>query len=52
MPKGDTLSVREPVQSGFIVYVPLMVTGKLLPFTLVMAVAVVLPFPSKVCLPT
>ena len=42
----------EPVQSAFTVYVPSTVTGVMLPFALVVAVALVLPFPSKVCLPT
>jgi hypothetical protein len=41
----------EPVQSGFTVYVPSMVTFMMLPFAFIVAVAVVCPFPSKVCPP-
>ncbi len=48
---GDTWSVMEPVQSGFTAYVPSIVTVAGLPFVLKLAVASVLPFPSKVCLP-
>jgi hypothetical protein len=44
--------VNEPVQSGFTVYVPFMVTGTMLPFWLTQAAAVVPPFPSKICVPT
>ena len=40
------------MQSGFTVYVPFMVTGTMLPFWLTQAVAVVPPFPSKICVPT
>jgi len=50
--KGDTLSVMEPVQSEFTLYVPSVVTCWMLPFALKVAVASVLLFPSKVCLPT
>ena len=45
------LSVMAPVQSGFTVYVPSIVTLLMLPFELKVAVASVWPFPSKVCLP-
>src|SRR5260370_18090537 len=48
----ERLSVIEPVQSGFTVYVPVIVTLSMLPFWLTVAVPVVPPFPSKVCVPT
>ncbi len=41
-----------PVQSAFIVYVPVIANWVMLPFELMVAVAVVLPFPSKTCVPT
>jgi hypothetical protein len=41
----------EPVQSEFTVYVPLTLTLLMLPFELTVAIAFVLPFPSKVCRP-
>ena len=37
----------EPVQSAFTVYVPSTVTGVMLPFALVVAVALVLPSPVE-----
>src|SRR5262249_59371253 len=43
--------VRVRVQSGFSVYVPVMLTWSMLPFWLNVAVAVVPPLPSKVCAP-
>src|SRR5215469_15936075 len=45
-------SVSVPVQSGFTVYVPFIVTWDMLPFTLTHALAVVPPFPSNVSTPT
>ena len=41
----------EPVQSGFTTYVPSAVAARMLPFTLRVVVARVLPLPSKVCRP-
>jgi hypothetical protein len=41
----------EPVQSGFTTYVPTQVTLRTLPFATNVAVASVLPSPSKDCLP-
>jgi hypothetical protein len=52
MPIGATWSVKVPVQSGFTAYVPVIVTLSVLPFWLNVAVAVVPPYPSNVCVPT
>ena len=49
---GEIWSVIVPVQLGFTVYVPFIVTETMLPFWLTVAVAVVPPIPSKVCVPT
>jgi hypothetical protein len=49
---GAIWTVKEPVQSGFTVYVPVIVTGTILPFWLNVAAAAIAPFPSKVCAPT
>jgi len=46
------MSVIVPVQSAFIVYVPVKVVWKMLPFWLAVNVVVVPPLPSKVCVPT
>ena len=46
------LAMSVPVQSGFTVYVPVMLSGTMVPLELIIAVAVVLPNPSKTCAPT
>src|SRR5215472_3251964 len=45
-------SMYVPVQSGFTLYVPVAVSGTMLPFRLMVALVVTRPFPSKVSVPT
>jgi hypothetical protein len=47
-----TFSVKVPVQLEFTVYMPAIVNEYRVPFPLSIAVPVVLPFPSKNCVPT